>query len=90
MNDMAYTSGKWTVHQWRDGAGNLTSSYEIHCGDTLIVADLEKSECDEIVDAHNDTLTAAEELQVRTAVRAEQAQIALAAERKKRKALIAI
>jgi hypothetical protein len=47
------TTGEWTVHQWKDGAGNLTSSYEIHEGDKLIVADLEKSECDDIANAHN-------------------------------------
>ncbi len=40
-------TGKWTVHQWKDGSGKLTSSYEIHEGEKLIVADLEKSECDE-------------------------------------------
>jgi len=49
-------SGKqeqWTVEQWRDGAGNLTSSYEIYEGEKLVVADLLKDECEKIANAHN-------------------------------------
>ncbi len=69
------TTGEWTVHQWKDGAGNLTSSYEIHEGDKLIVADLLKEECEQIADAHN------------AAISVEREQ--LAAEREKVQTLVA-